>query len=90
MQVLIIGPVGTPYENGCFEFDIFLDQKFPLGPPLVTLMTTGNGSVRFNPNLYNCGKVSKENNIKILKIQKIIIKTNKKIKLKKYTKIILK
>ena len=24
---------------------------------LVTLMTTGQGSVRFNPNLYNDGKV---------------------------------
>lgn len=26
-------------------------------PPLVNLQTTGNGTVRFNPNLYNCGKV---------------------------------
>ena len=24
---------------------------------MVNLQTTGNGSVRFNPNLYNCGKV---------------------------------
>lgn len=23
----------------------------------VQFLTTGNGSVRFNPNLYNCGKV---------------------------------
>jgi hypothetical protein len=22
-----------------------------------TLLTTGHGTVRFNPNLYNCGKV---------------------------------
>jgi baculoviral IAP repeat-containing protein 6 len=25
--------------------------------PNINLMTTGGGSVRFNPNLYNCGKV---------------------------------
>ena len=25
--------------------------------PQVNLQTTGRGSVRFNPNLYNCGKV---------------------------------
>uniref|UniRef100_A0A915E4H5 UBC core domain-containing protein n=1 Tax=Ditylenchus dipsaci TaxID=166011 RepID=A0A915E4H5_9BILA len=42
LKLLITGPSGTPYSNGCFEFD---------------LITTGNGSVRFNPNLYNCGKV---------------------------------
>ena len=27
-------------------------------PPSVKLLTTGGGKVRFNPNLYNCGKVS--------------------------------
>jgi hypothetical protein len=26
-------------------------------PPQVQLRTTGGGQVRFNPNLYNCGKV---------------------------------
>lgn len=26
-------------------------------PPKVTLLTTGNGSIRFNPNLYNNGRV---------------------------------
>jgi hypothetical protein len=29
----------------------------PLAQPSINLMTTGSGSVRFNPNLYNCGKV---------------------------------
>lgn len=57
LKALIIGPVGTPYENGCFEFDIFLPHAYPSVPPLVHLRTTGNGTVRFNPNLYNCGKV---------------------------------
>lgn len=57
IKALIIGPVGTPYENGCFEFDIFLPHAYPSVPPQVHLRTTGNGTVRFNPNLYNCGKV---------------------------------
>eukprot|EP01102_Stenamoeba_stenopodia_P020834 TRINITY_DN8260_c0_g2_i1.p1 TRINITY_DN8260_c0_g2~~TRINITY_DN8260_c0_g2_i1.p1 ORF type:complete len:474 (+),score=121.55 TRINITY_DN8260_c0_g2_i1:398-1819(+) len=57
MQALIIGPVGTPYANGCFVFDIYCPNSYPSVPPKVNLETTGNGSVRFNPNLYNCGKV---------------------------------
>jgi len=32
-------------------------NQYPVVPPLVNLQTTGGGSVRFNPNLYNCGKV---------------------------------
>lgn len=57
LQALITGPLGTPYGGGCFQFDIYLDQNYPSGSPKVNLETTGNGSVRFNPNLYNCGKV---------------------------------
>jgi ubiquitin-protein ligase len=57
LKALIIGPEGSPYENGCFEFDIWLPPDYPNTPPKVNLMTTGRGTVRFNPNLYNCGKV---------------------------------
>ncbi|KAH3764663.1 Ubiquitin-conjugating BIR-domain enzyme [Pelomyxa schiedti] len=64
MRALITGPMAsdygvtsTPYAGGCFMFDIFIPQNYPDGPPLVNLQTTGNGSVRFNPNLYHCGKV---------------------------------
>lgn len=57
LKALIIGPEGTPYENGCFEFDLLLPATYPEQPPEVLLVTTGGGSVRFNPNLYNCGKV---------------------------------
>jgi baculoviral IAP repeat-containing protein 6 len=52
-----VGPTNTPYENGCFEFDIYLPAEYPQSPPLVHFKTTGDGAVRFNPNLYNCGKV---------------------------------
>jgi len=57
LHALIIGPEGTPYEGGFFYFLVEFPEKYPLSPPKVKLMTTGNGSVRFNPNLYNNGKV---------------------------------
>ena len=57
VQILISGPEGTPYMNGLFLFDVFFPQTYPQTAPLVNLRTTGRGSVRFNPNLYNCGKV---------------------------------
>ncbi|KAK0326847.1 glycylpeptide N-tetradecanoyltransferase [Friedmanniomyces endolithicus] len=57
MKVLIIGPKGTPYEHGLFEFDLFCPSNFPNAPPNMLFRTTGGGRVRFNPNLYNCGKV---------------------------------
>jgi len=57
LRALISGPDDTPYQNGCFLFDIFLPSSYPHHAPLVNLETTGNGTVRFNPNLYNCGKV---------------------------------
>ncbi|XP_066281905.1 baculoviral IAP repeat-containing protein 6-like isoform X5 [Branchiostoma lanceolatum] len=57
MKVLITGPSDTPYANGCFEFDVYFPQDYPNSPMLVNLETTGHHSVRFNPNLYNDGKV---------------------------------
>ena len=53
----VVGPEGTPYHNGIFEFHMYYPNDYPASNPLVNLMTTGNGTVRFNPNLYNCGKV---------------------------------
>ena len=57
MKIVIIGPQGTPYENGMFEFDMFLPLDYPNVPPMVQLKTTGGGTVGFNPNLYADGKV---------------------------------
>ena len=56
LRVLLTGPLDTPYATGCFLFDIEL-HNYPNAAPKVTLITTGGGRVRFNPNLYNCGKV---------------------------------
>ncbi|KAF7792547.1 hypothetical protein EIP86_003588 [Pleurotus ostreatoroseus] len=57
LKIMIAGPEGTPYEGGLFEFDCFLPLEYPHKPPLMHLRTTGGGTVRFNPNLYNNGKV---------------------------------
>ena len=57
MKVLITGPDGTPYSNGCFIFDVYFPNEYPTSPPSINLETTGNHTVRFNPNLYNDGKV---------------------------------
>merc|ERR1712006_11782 len=57
MKILITGPSNTPYDSGCFVFDIYFPANYPKVPPKVNLDTTGAGTVRFNPNLYNCGKV---------------------------------
>ena len=57
--MLITGPSDTPYANGCFEFDVFFPPEYPKSPMLVHMRTTGQGRVRFNPNLYNDGKVCK-------------------------------
>jgi hypothetical protein len=38
-------------------FDIYCHSNYPNNSPYVNLQTTGYGAVRFNPNLYNCGKV---------------------------------
>ena len=57
MKALVIGPVDTPYQNGCFEFDVLLPSNYPASAPKMKLVTTGNGSVRFNANLYANGKV---------------------------------
>ena len=56
-HALVTGPEGTPYSNGFFYFIIQCEPDYPASPPKVKLMTTGGGQVRFNPNLYNSGKV---------------------------------
>ena len=62
----------APYDGGFFEFDMCIPPDYPARPPLVLIVTTGQGRVRrgnefpnlgplsvsgFNPNLYHGGKV---------------------------------
>lgn len=53
---LIIGPADTPYFGGSYLFELNYPTDYPHSPPKVTYFTNGNG-IRFNPNLYKCGKV---------------------------------
>eukprot|EP00892_Ulva_mutabilis_P011670 jgi/Ulvmu1/8876/UM049_0058.1 len=57
LRALILPDSDTPYAFGAFIFDIFFPPSFPNAPPMVKFLTTGGGRVRFNPNLYDCGKV---------------------------------
>jgi ubiquitin-protein ligase len=56
LKVLIIGPKDTPYYGGFMFFNITFPENYPMSPPIVKFATL-NTHVRFNPNLYNCGKV---------------------------------
>lgn len=57
IHALVVGPCGTPYEGGFFQFLMKFPQEYPMGLPRVRLMTTDAGRVRFNPHLYASGKV---------------------------------
>lgn len=53
---MIIGPQETPYFGGNYFFEFTYPTTYPHNPPSVKYCTNGN-NVRFNPNLYKCGKV---------------------------------
>jgi ubiquitin-conjugating enzyme E2 Z len=53
---LIIGPSDTPYFGGNYFFELNYPTDYPHSPPKVKYWTNGN-NIRFNPNLYVCGKV---------------------------------
>ena len=55
-QAMVIGPKGTPYENGYYFFELEFPADYPHSPPKVTYFTN-DGMTRFNPNLYKSGKV---------------------------------
>ncbi|CAF0970037.1 unnamed protein product [Adineta steineri] len=57
IHALVIGPFDTPYEGGFFYFILRFPPSYPHRAPRCRLMTTGNNTVRFNPNLYANGKV---------------------------------
>jgi ubiquitin-protein ligase len=53
---MIIGPSDTPYFGGFYFFQLTYPNDYPHSPPKVKYFTNGN-DIRFNPNLYKCGKV---------------------------------
>ena len=56
IKVLIIGPQDTPYANAFFFVDLEFTENYPFEPPKAKFKTT-DGKIRFNPNLYQDGKV---------------------------------
>lgn len=56
LYALIIGQENTPYEGGFFYFKLIFDESYPTKPPKCTFETI-NGTIRFNPNLYENGKI---------------------------------
>ncbi len=66
LYAMIIGPDDTPYEGGFYFFEFVYPLEYPMVPPIARYCTQGTlydireksmRSVRFNPNLYTCGKV---------------------------------
>ena len=53
----IVFSENEPYFGGMFEFHLYFPNNYPGSPPQIHLVTTGGNTVRFNPNLYEGGKV---------------------------------
>jgi ubiquitin-conjugating enzyme E2 Z len=53
---MIIGSTDTPYFGGFYFFEFHYPTDYPHSPPRVKYCTNGD-RIRFNPNLYICGKV---------------------------------
>jgi ubiquitin-protein ligase len=61
VYALFIGREKTPYHHGFYFIKFTYPDDYPMSPPKAFYATqgsiSGNGIVRFNPNLYTCGKV---------------------------------
>ncbi len=65
LYVMIIGPKDSPYEDGFYFFEFTYPDNYPMNPPTAKYCTQGTieddkknkYNIRFNPNLYTCGKV---------------------------------
>jgi ubiquitin-protein ligase len=56
VYIVMIGPENTPYQNGFYLFKMTFPANYPFQPPAVKYCTL-HENIRFNPNLYTCGKV---------------------------------
>lgn len=61
VYVMFVGTEKTPYEGGFYFVKFEYPTDYPMQPPKATYCTQGilqnNIKIRFNPNLYTCGKV---------------------------------
>jgi ubiquitin-conjugating enzyme E2 N len=51
-HVTIDGPVGTPYDGGKFELELFLDENYPMKPPKARFLTR-----IYHPNIDKLGRI---------------------------------
>eukprot|EP01028_Stygiella_incarcerata_P013802 TRINITY_DN847_c0_g2_i1.p2 TRINITY_DN847_c0_g2~~TRINITY_DN847_c0_g2_i1.p2 ORF type:complete len:148 (+),score=35.10 TRINITY_DN847_c0_g2_i1:205-648(+) len=51
-NVAIFGPVGTPYENGVFNLELFLPDGYPMVAPKVRFLTR-----LYHPNVDQLGRI---------------------------------
>lgn len=56
IKALIIGPKDTPYQDGFYFFSLEFPETYPFSNPTAKFETI-NQRIRFNPNLYEGGKV---------------------------------
>jgi len=56
VKALIIGPSDTPYQDGFYFFSLEFPESYPFNSPSAKFETI-NQKIRFNPNLYEGGKV---------------------------------
>jgi ubiquitin-protein ligase len=56
VYLMVVGPKGTPYEDGMLFFQINFNDKYPFDPPTVKFLNM-DSKVRIHPNLYTNGKV---------------------------------
>ena len=51
-NVVIAGPMGTPYEGGMFRLELFLPSEYPMGSPKVRFLTK-----IYHPNVDKLGRI---------------------------------
>ncbi|GHP03170.1 ubiquitin-conjugating enzyme 13 [Pycnococcus provasolii] len=51
-DVMIQGPVGSPYEGGCFKLELFLPDQYPMEAPKVRFLTR-----IYHPNVDKLGRI---------------------------------
>ncbi len=50
--IIMYGPKGTPYENGKFKLEMFINEKYPMEPPKVRFITK-----IYHPNIDKIGRI---------------------------------
>jgi len=51
-NVVIAGPLQSPYENGIFKLELFLPADYPMAPPKVRFLTK-----MYHPNIDKLGRI---------------------------------